>query len=366
MTKIIKSITLVVIAIMICTTSVCAFALSGDSILPNVSDPALDYAADIITRQYKDYYNITDVDIDVLSMNVQPERIEYYAVITFGRVLIADEAVKLPYVAGAVASLSTLDGKDFSIADSYVDALISEIESMYIGKTQDTSVFVYVTAPKTLNAAKSYKEQFEVYVENMNGEKVSPSILRPDDFNDMYKAGQEKVSLIIANSSIVKTNTINDDIKKYNRVTARDYARTWSCTSGKMESHGCNNPDYTYYEGTAGTDCANFVSQCLYAGGLPTDTTWYAYSLAWIRGANIRAYVSDNNLFFKSSNEMKAFAGSIICWNENNHVGLVDQNDTVTMTFCAHSRCRNSCSWSGEDVYFLIPYWDSYSGTWVS
>lgn len=41
------------------------------------------------------------------------------------------------------------------------------------------------------------------------------------------------------------------------------------------------NPAYKNYN-NAGGDCANFVSQCLYAGGLQQDAVWYNGSSAWI------------------------------------------------------------------------------------
>ena len=41
------------------------------------------------------------------------------------------------------------------------------------------------------------------------------------------------------------------------------------------------NPNYPNYNSSGG-DCANFVSQCLYAGGIPQDGTWYNGSSAWI------------------------------------------------------------------------------------
>jgi putative cell wall-binding protein len=38
------------------------------------------------------------------------------------------------------------------------------------------------------------------------------------------------------------------------------------------------NPAYANYNGASGGDCANFVSQCLAAGGLPMDKDWFWYS----------------------------------------------------------------------------------------
>lgn len=80
--------------------------------------------------------------------------------------------------------------------------------------------------------------------------------------------------------------------------------------------------------------------------------------------------MTNNGLFFHSTNEKKAFAGSIINWLNSDgtnagHIGIVDQNDTATMTFCAHTKCRHSCPWTGETVDFYIPYWDSYYNQWT-
>ena len=169
-----------------------------------------------------------------------------------------------------------------------------------------------------------------------------------------------------------RASTINSVIKNYDRVRARDYARDWSCTNGSLYDHAtCHNPEYTFY---ASNDCTNFVSQCLVYGGLPTDSKWKPYTEPWKTTGNagngIRQYLTNNGLFFHSTNEKEAFAGSIINWLNSDgtnagHVGLVDQNDTATMTFCAHTRCRRSCPWTGEKVDFYIPYWDSYEGDWT-
>lgn len=74
----------------------------------------------------------------------------------------------------------------------------------------------------------------------------------------------------------------------------------------------------------------------------------------------------DQGFFFASSNKNKAMAGSIIYWTSYSHVGLVDQNDTVTITFCAHTNDRKSSSFKNiSDVSFYIPVWDSYGGVWT-
>ena len=70
----------------------------------------------------------------------------------------------------------------------------------------------------------------------------------------------------------------------YDWQKAVAYADTWGGTN--------RNPDYNSYS----ADCANFVSQCLYAGGLTTGSDWQPYNMAWntvtymVRAMKARGY----------------------------------------------------------------------------
>lgn len=75
------------------------------------------------------------------------------------------------------------------------------------------------------------------------------------------------------------------DLANYNPSEAINYANTWY--------NSVNSSDYSYYapELGNGSDCANFVSQCIHEGGVPYTvipnseyyyTEWYKDSLAWI------------------------------------------------------------------------------------
>lgn len=86
-------------------------------------------------------------------------------------------------------------------------------------------------------------------------------------------------------------------IAGYNAIAARNYA---------YRNYNTQNKAYNYY-GSNGGDCTNFVSQCLYAGGMKetipsrvpngingTSSYWYSLkpnvSTAWIRVADFHSY----------------------------------------------------------------------------
>lgn len=106
----------------------------------------------------------------------------------------------------------------------------------------------------------------------------------------------------IAEEEQLQSNTdnsskISNRIAGYNPTAAKNYAHKWAYSK---------NNDYNYY-GSNGGDCTNFVSQCLYAGGLKetkpsrkpngimgTTSYWYSdkpnVSTPWIRVSDFHSY----------------------------------------------------------------------------
>jgi hypothetical protein len=102
----------------------------------------------------------------------------------------------------------------------------------------------------------------------------------------------------------------------YNRDNAVLYAQTWALK--------LNTPPWANYESrVAGGDCTNFISQCLYNGGIPFDTTgasdyvkWYWYSegkrvAPWSGAKEFNYYVKHNT----SGPGLRAHFGS---WSDMN------------------------------------------------
>lgn len=71
----------------------------------------------------------------------------------------------------------------------------------------------------------------------------------------------------------------------YDPQRAIAYADAWALS---------RNAEYTDYHAMGG-DCANFVSQCLTAGGLQHDDTWYHKSYAWKSAPGLYNYLKSAN-----------------------------------------------------------------------
>lgn len=132
--------------------------------------------------------------------------------------------------------------------------------------------------------------------------------LAVEDFILSVEGGETNVASVEATSA---TYNVNDAI---------DYANTWCgvsaakdyAGSGVTEAYATSlyNSAYQYF---AGSDCANFVSQCLYAGGLGTDGTWYAYSSAWVNAKALHRYLATKYTTVRATNS-NVFPGNPVYW----------------------------------------------------
>lgn len=361
-----------------CILAVAIMALSSAFATASVDESAIaEKVLTDVTTLYEDFYTISDAKAEIQGMTTDNTGNTIVTIVaSFNRTLKATCAEDIPYIQGLESALAELtDINAISVARAYIDAKKADLEDNYIGVPQDTFLELQVTIPTGATRSMAANNIGLDNVEYIGMFRNVPAEeLAPASTQDMIESGQTAVQTLTKSSTARSVNTISisDRIKSYNRTLARDYARTWSCTGGYLNDHkSCHNPDYKFYDSN---DCTNFVSQCLAYGGLEPDDDWKPYTDPWTTTGNlgngIRQYVTNNGLFFHSTSETKAFAGSIINWLNDNgtnagHVGLVDQNDTITMTFCAHTRCRKSCPWTGEKVDFYIPYWDSYANDWT-
>ena len=370
---------------MICTLFLLIFITTPALAFLDVENQAL---SDVLSL-YSEYYYISDATAHIIQSKENSDGSMTYTVdISFKRTLKEKSAYEMPYIQGLIEAKEKLtDAQEISRAEDYIEIWVTELENYYIGVPQDTNVTVSVTVP-VQSAAQIYRNgateaKMCVYDEVLEEEYPLES-LRPRSDAESKQSGTDAIAKIVEREmifeQIAQVNSLEDEptlppIQCYDRVKARDYAREWSCDSGSSVRHAsCHNTKYLFIDNN---DCANFVSQCIAEGGLKTDDTWNSSSgnTAWYTTGNnnygLRDYMVDMGYFFHSTDDYDAFAGSIINQLDSNgnnkgHIGLVDQNDTRTMTFCSHTACRKSKAFSWFTYRdFYVPVWDSETDNWT-
>ena len=280
-------------------------------------------ALEEVTELYTDIYTISDASAYLMNQTMDENGNAVYIVETsFKRTLKAASALEIPAISGMIEAKKQLeDPVEIQAAEEYIAARIADMEENYIGVEQDTNVTLRVTLPAVLPTSASLKnaithETIEVECGIGEDEYGPLDAIAPRSATEQQETGSALVEEAVSIASLMtdRGTPHNATILDYNRIAARNYARLFSCDKGISTDHpSCHNDKYEFFEGN---DCANFVSQCLENGGLPRDSQWYPYSSYWKTtgnsGSGLRQYITNNDLFFKTTNVNKAFAGSII------------------------------------------------------
>ncbi|WP_027410493.1 amidase domain-containing protein [Anoxybacteroides tepidamans] len=147
----------------------------------------------------------------------------------------------------------------------------------------------------------------------------------------------------------------------YDRIKAVQYAETW------WNSY---NPKFPKFS----VDCTNFISQCLYAGGVPMvgypnrSKGWWmkngSWSYSWTVANAFRWYLSGNHIGLQAievSSPEKLVPGDVICYDFQgdgrfDHSTIVVAKDQKGMPLVnAHTTNSRMRYWSYEDSTAYTP-----------
>ena len=144
------------------------------------------------------------------------------------------------------------------------------------------------------------------------------------------------------------------------RTSSLNYADKWATS---------RNPNYRQYPGV---DCCNFVSQCLYAGGMPKNSEWFPASYAWI---NCSGAISNFKKYgkFMAATDSNVLRGNPVYydWNSNgvyDHTAIcVGRNSAGTPIIDAHTGDHYHVTWrlssSGKRATIQLRNGGSTGGT---
>lgn len=312
----------------------------------------------------KDLYSLVGFRFDDGEVTQSDGSVQYKTTVTVSERLKAQSVEEMPYIAGyldelGASSYATMAASDKAelakstfgldqdtaltaaqqnVVDTFVQSMDATVEMFdeYIGETSDFTYHIKVSAPvaEPDNITLTGLDEFD------NDVNINEYELR--SYDEIYHNGAEDAQAAVQSMMIspawvaTKINNYNS----YNRIAARDYAyKYWSSY----------NPAYTSYKGNGG-DCANFVSQCLHAGGIPTDATWKADSVSWIRASAVPSYMRNKGYATKTS-YTNATAGSFAYTSSGaGHAVLVTINDGAKIAYTAHTTDRKDAAFSSTDL----------------
>ncbi len=312
----------------------------------------------------KDLYSLVGFRFDDGEVTQSDGSVQYKTTVTVSERLKAQSVEEMPYIAGyldelGASSYATMAASDKAelaksafgldqdtalteaqqnVVDTFVQSMDTTVEMFdeYIGETSDFTYHIKVSAPvaEPDNITLTGLDEFD------NDVNINEYELR--SYDEIYRNGAEDAQAAVQSMMIspawvaTKINNYNS----YNRIAARDYAyKYWSSY----------NPAYTSYKGNGG-DCANFVSQCIHAGGIPTDATWKADSVSWIRASAVPSYMMNKGYATKTS-YTNATAGNFAYTSSGaGHAVLVTINDGAKIAYTAHTTDRKDAAFSSTDL----------------
>lgn len=221
-------------------------------------------------------------------------------------------------------------------AEEIIDKYIEEFSSYYQVPMRTGFLYQAVVSP-SVNTKSADIEVELFYKSELDDGEI---ILAPINFESVIdKAGNEDYSALlreeIGKDAIIRSaRTVS-----YDRFNAVSYAVT----------HATDQPEFS---GNGNSDCANFVSKCVNAGGIPTDTNgnWYPAStwgnistggVNWYRtgyygNGGVIPYLTGKG-YFNSVSESGVITGCIMSYNNKSHVAFVTACDGYTIKYSHHS-----------------------------
>ena len=291
----------------------------------------------------------------------------------------------------AVLAAPQLQSAVGSTHQELIDALADRIDADILGATVTTLV-ESITETETGYEAKVYEWTFFDYDDLSDGVGGSDTAgfgtehLITFGYND---AGQLQILSDDYTESDVLTGELpQEDLQEadlsaapkagtyytgYDPVKAAIYSNKYVSPTplpdGVAADTSYYNPEYPHYAGQGG-DCANFVSQCLYAGGFPTSSQWKSRTGAWINCVSQIKYFRSYGTYVANPTESDIRPGSLIYFNYSPkltsswyHVIIcVGQNSAGTPVINGHTYDRYRVPWNySKETYIATLQLTSYT-----
>ncbi|WP_010502665.1 amidase domain-containing protein [Paenibacillus elgii] len=339
-----------------------------------VADPKYKTAAqkiieDFVKNAYAPYYTINQLNSSISDFSIKDNVLTARVDLSLTKTLKAKSVDEIPYVKGLKKQLNTAKlTKTVDVAESeqVVNEKMKELAE-YIGTPTEQNDSFRVVA----NIANGTIDVKNVKLEFLNGlvDWIPAHYFIPESEETMIQNGEKGLMEAVTTNRAfaVKSQAVKSAQSlaavTYDRLAARDYANKYTSEVTKSPYYDTSkwNKDYKWHTEGGGVDCANYVSQAIYTGGIPTDSTWKPETTAWVNtGRNIsnglKQYMVDSKKYFYKTTKSDTAAGGFISAVKYSHVMFIVANDGVTMQFSAHTNDRLKASFanfSSSDYEFF-------------
>lgn len=315
---------------------------------------------EMIKNDYRGLYELSNFEF---KYSVREEGRVYLDIDVEADMMLIREPSKSPFIIGMKERLNDeLDLENHKLLTSEIDLYVNDIKSYYLKPLRSTFPYTVVSGSNSdLTKILSIDDVSFFYRTNPADVVLLTDVnklLEVENATSSLNSGYETADDFINKLVSQEMNTLNSSFI-YDRIAARDWA---------LDKY-TKTPEYPS-EHVGGTNCANFVSKALNAGGIPEDTTgeWYRASTwggwpgdNWFRtgyhnNGGVVPYMTSKGYFYYQSNESSVYAGSIMYWNAQSHVALVTYGDTVTIKYTEQgAQQRADVVYRTEDVKFYMP-----------
>lgn len=143
-----------------------------------------------------------------------------------------------------------------------------------------------------------------------------------------------------------KVNTSDNNNNSNNKTRIANFQNSYNYAKKYWNTR---NRNYNYY---SGRNCANFVSQCLVAGGIPTNSTWKNTSYAFVNCTGLKNYFVNNyKVTYKSNPSASNIkAGDVIYTNGGSHVMFVMKVSGNTVYASGNTNNRDCIAMSTRSI----------------
>ena len=294
-------------------------------------------------------------------MGIFEDYFKYYDVNKFEITKIFDDDKETIYQVDLYVTVKFSDPKESDYFKG-VCAAINEIEQSQkdtFKSNIDNAKYIYNERNQIYDSLKSYvdSEQHLPFMIKMlkENDKTKPMILCGVEYTVLDKIEIQSPSELFEmgyNNIVTSYKESAKSRANYSASSAVSYCTQYTSNPSSCNLHSsCGfKTDTTKYNSTysnyasSHSDCCNFASQALYAGGLPTDSTWQPYTSAWTSVTSLTSYMNSNH-YWVPTKVSDLRTGNFAVYNYTSggkHIVMITSFDGITPKASGHTNdCLN-------------------------